>query len=643
MKPYHIIFFLIVGLLSCDFFEDCGTETPTTLVGGYITAPVGIYPDRACKNASRTPLFIWDGKLDSDSDGSYTFEVLLYPTGHTSEIVYYAAGRDTFFQLPDTLDAGTSYMWKVYTSASNDRHKTGNITEFETDDGFNNPPLTPEIISPYLYKEAIPLDEVFRWYSFDPEGDDLTYDLWYRREQDEDSTHVGGLDIDEYSIPLDADTKYHWGVTATDEQGVSSGYYQPCYFTTISTSAPHTPYPEDEAVDVPRDTIFTWICSDPDGDALTFDVYMGFPGSHPSLIGTDLSEASLAITDLEYSTVYNWKVIARDDDGHRTEGPLWTFKTIDDNNKPPVEPFGEYPPDDATGVLLNVSLSWDCTDPENGPLIYDVSMGPAGGTFTRIASEITESYVDVTELSPSTEYEWRVSATDVHSETTYGPIWSFTTGDGTQGDVYAELSLLRTITYDGSIVRNDYITARFDSVYAPDVAIHPLRPDAVSYSTFDLVWLEGSKIYSYSDYMAGYFLTPAQLNPFLVTEGGNVPALTTDPIALPVCAPYITSPATASEVSLDGFDLEWHTFCSGTIDITITYPGGDSTGVYITTEDDGFYTFTAADLSPIDLSAYELIIVLIVEDKRSITAVGYDPRSWIQARTLATKYVMVQQ
>jgi hypothetical protein len=143
--------------------------------------------------------------------------------------------------------------------------------------------------------------------------------------------------------------------------------------------------------------------------------------------------------------------------------------------------------------------------------------------------------------------------------------------------------------------------------------------------------------------MAGYFLTPGQLSPFYVTGGGNVPALTTAPISLPVCAPYITSPTPFSYVSLDGFDLEWHTFCSGTIDITIMDLNADSTGVYITTEDDGFYTFTADDLSVIDPMVYQMMIVLIVEEKRSVTAVGYDPRSWIWARTLAKQFVYVQQ
>jgi hypothetical protein len=90
---------------------------------------------------------------------------------------------------------------------------------------------------------------------------------------------------------------------------------------------------------------------------------------------------------------------------------------------------------------------------------------------------------------------------------------------------------------------------------------------------------------------------------------------------------------------MDGFDLEWHTFCSGTVDITIMDLNGDSTGVYITTEDDGFYRFEADVLASIPPTAYQLQIVLINENKKLISEYGYDPRSWVWARTLSTQIV----
>jgi hypothetical protein len=200
----------------------------------------------------------------------------------------------------------------------------------------------------------------------------------------------------------------------------------------------------------------------------------------------------------------------------------------------------------------------------------------------------------------------------------------------------------RNITYDGSVVRNDYISARFDSLYAPHGPINAKQPASVSCREFDLVWQPSPGQYAYSDYIAGYFLDPAGSYNFTVGEGDGVPPLTSDPIVFPACGNYITSPAPFADVPRTGFDLEWHSQSCGRIDITmIDLSTGDSTGVYVRTDDDGFHTFSSADLSVIPGSVYQLQIVLIKQERKTITAPGYDPRSWMWARTLSSQTVMM--
>jgi len=445
-------------------------------------------------------------------------------------------------------------------------------------------------------------------------------------------------------------TEYEWTVTAYDEY--DDARLGPHWFFTTGTGfnnppvIPYNPDPEDGASSTPLFATVNWECYDPDGDPITYDVWRKFTFDPDSvLVADDVTDTSADPGDIEHDRRYYWKVIASDDRGGTTHGPWWVFKTVTASNKPPVEPWGPYPPDEAINVNLDVTLEWICSDPEGDPITYDVAMGLAGGTLFTIGTDLTVDTLDVTGLDPLTEYEWRVAATDDHNQTTYGPIWSFTTNDGSAVQiVYAELNLGRSITYDGAVIsRTDYISACFDSLYAPDWPINPLQPGAVSCNTIDLVWMEGSQQYAYTDYVAGYFLNPGGHYIFEITEGDGVQALTTEHIVFPVCQPYITSPPPFSYVSIDdGFDLEWHTFCSGTIDITIMDLNGDSTGVYIKTEDDGFHHFSAEDLSSIDPSAYQLMIVLIHEDKKYIDAYGYDPRSWVWARTLSTQIVYRQ-
>ena len=148
-------------------------------------------------------------------------------------------------------------------------------------------------------------------------------------------------------------------------------------------------------------------------------------------------------------------------------------------------------------------------------------------------------------------------------------------------------------------------------------------------------------MYMYSDYINGYFLDPGIQYVFNVEEGGGVPALN-KAITFPTCECYITSPEPFAEVSRTGFELTWDSTCEGMVDIVINDMNSmDSTGVFITTENDGSYTITESDLAPLDPMAYQLQIVLVKQELENILAVGYDPRSWIWARVLSTQMVMM--
>jgi hypothetical protein len=96
-----------------------------------------------------------------------------------------------------------------------------------------------------------------------------------------------------------------------------------------------------------------------------------------------------------------------------------------------------------------------------------------------------------------------------------------------------------------------------------------------------------------------------------------------------------------------GFEMTWSGFddfpdCNRQVSITILDIMGDSTGVYVTTDNDGSYTFTAGELSAIDPSTNDLQIVLLVENVMNIDATGYDPRSWIRARTYSAQFIYRQ-
>ncbi len=89
---------------------------------------------------------------------------------------------------------------------------------------------------------------------------------------------------------------------------------------------PSEPSPEDGAVDQPTSLVLKWNCEDPDGDVLTYTLYFGI-SENPPLKADNISVSEYSISDLDYSTKYYWKVVARDEKGEETEGPVWSFTT----------------------------------------------------------------------------------------------------------------------------------------------------------------------------------------------------------------------------------------------------------------------------------------------------------------------------
>lgn len=186
---------------------------------------------------------------------------------------------------------------------------------------------------------------------------------------------------------------------------------------------PYNPDPPDGATDVPINVTLRWEASDPDGDELRYDIYFGTT-SPPPLIATDVGVNYYEdLPPLDYGTTYYWRIVAKDYE-YSTSGPIWSFTTTQ-GNRPPDEPSDPDPPDGATGIALDVTLQWSCSDPDNDPLTYDVYFGTDANPPLAASGITTTSWSPGT-LDYSTTYYWKIVASDGQAQTE-GPVWSFTT------------------------------------------------------------------------------------------------------------------------------------------------------------------------------------------------------------------------
>ena len=92
-------------------------------------------------------------------------------------------------------------------------------------------------------------------------------------------------------------------------------------------SVPNTPSPSHESSNISVASELSWSGGDPDaGDSVTYDIYFGTTPT-PLLTAADCSSTTYTPDTLEYLTTYYWKIIAKDNQGLQTEGPVWCFTT----------------------------------------------------------------------------------------------------------------------------------------------------------------------------------------------------------------------------------------------------------------------------------------------------------------------------
>lgn len=126
-------------------------------------------------------------------------------------------------------------------------------------------------------------------------------------------------------------TEYRYYVVAENGIGSSAPSETVAVYTPAAgfpPNPPSNPIPADNSVGLPLSVDLAWHCDDPDGDAVTFDLYFG-SGSYLNLIDSNLVAPQHHLDSLEFDVTYNWKVIAADDDGHTVSGPVWHFTTGD--------------------------------------------------------------------------------------------------------------------------------------------------------------------------------------------------------------------------------------------------------------------------------------------------------------------------
>jgi uncharacterized protein (TIGR02145 family) len=137
------------------------------------------------------------------------------------------------------------------------------------------------------------------------------------------------------------------------------------------------------------------------------------------------SNTTYNVTSLTNNTTYYWQIFAKDDHSHTTAGLVWKFTTIAGGTAP-TTPLLSSPSNGLTNQSTSPILSWNVS---SGATSYtlQVSANSSFSSFIYNQSGLTNTSQQISGLSNSTTYYWKVNATNSYGTSSYSSTWNFTT------------------------------------------------------------------------------------------------------------------------------------------------------------------------------------------------------------------------
>jgi hypothetical protein len=333
----------------------------------------------------------------------------------------------TTYDLP-LLTYGTTYYWKIVAWDNHGASTSSPFWNFMT----NSLPYEPSSPSPLNHATGVDINADLSWTGGDPDpGDTVLYDVYFGVTTPPPKV-VSNQSVTSYDPgTMNYLMTYHWKIVAWDNHGTSkSGQVWDFTTTFVPNNPPYVPSnpsPQNHANGIDINSDLSWTGGDPDpGDTVTYDIYFGTT-SPPPLVSVGYPSSTYDPGTLSYSTPYYWKIIAWDNRGASTPGPLWDFNTSSVPNNPPYVPSSPNPINHATGVSIIANLGWMGGDPDAGDtVLYDVYFGTTTPP-PKVVSNQSGTFYDAGTMNYQTTYYWKIVAWDNHGASASSPDWDFTT------------------------------------------------------------------------------------------------------------------------------------------------------------------------------------------------------------------------
>ncbi len=152
-----------------------------------------------------------------------------------------------------------------------------------------------------------------------------TWDVYFGPSEDAMDLVASNVSGNAYTVTVDEGGLYYWQVVTTDANGIETA--SPVWHFDVNSN-PAVPVltPVNGATGVSTSVALTWTHSDPEGDALSYDVYLGSTIT-PGAVAAGLTSATYSPSGLTPFTKYYWRVVAKDPYGGLATSPVDSFTT----------------------------------------------------------------------------------------------------------------------------------------------------------------------------------------------------------------------------------------------------------------------------------------------------------------------------
>lgn len=225
-----------------------------------------------------------------------------------------------------------------------------------------------------------------------------------------------------YSFVQAENTTYYYYVYVLEADG-HKAWSAPMWITQTASAVPGSfslLSPSTGASDQPISGTLSWQTS---SNATQYDVYLDTNNPPTTIVSANQVSTSYSYSGLANSTVYYWKVVAKNGNGQTTSsGSPWSFTTI-------IAAPGSFvqlsPSNVSTDQPVNGTLTWQ-TSPNATQ--YDVYLDTANPPTTIVSANQASTSYGYSGLMNTTTYYWKIVAKNGNGQTTSsGSPWSFTT------------------------------------------------------------------------------------------------------------------------------------------------------------------------------------------------------------------------